>query len=537
MKKALRLFMKAYIKPFERVLALRELAVLAGAEPRATPATADRPVCYTVSTSTPIRRLATSLSYWETVGAKEPTPTLQVMRESTADVVRNGVTIESIQRLLPFKSFPALPNRRCLRYGTHGIHEYRGKFFPQLVKALVNIAGVGPGGAVADTMCGSGTALVEASLLGCTGIGMDMNPLSVLMTRTKCALLRCSPRILVSNYMSVRGFLLEPQSRSGGRSLPWLESLDANDQAYLRNWFSAEVLRDLDGIVTRLQQIEEPAVRDLMMLSLSNVLRRVSWQKVDDLRVRREIRPDVEIDPVKDFLEEAGRTVRAVLAFLLQEPKGQKAGDVHVCTGDARRPLDYLSSFAGRTDVVVTSPPYATALPYIDTDRLSLIYLKLLPRSGHRGREIEMIGNREITEERRRRYWSLFETEKASLPGDVSTLIQTVHGLNEDADVGFRRRNLPALLIRYFLDMRSVFTGIQRLLRKGAWAYVVVGNNHTIAGGRRIDIRTDVLLSQIAEQQGFVLKDRIPMEMLISRDIFRKNAVASESILCLLRAQ
>ena len=36
-----------------------------------------------------------------------------------------------------------------------------------------------------------------------------------------------------------------------------------------------------------------------MLLSLSNVIRSVSWQKNDDLRVRKELRLDVEIDPIR----------------------------------------------------------------------------------------------------------------------------------------------------------------------------------------------------------------------------------------------
>ena len=106
----------------------------------------------------------------------------------------------------------------------------------------------------------------------------------------------------------------------------------------------------------------------------------------DDLRVRKEIRPDVDIDAIAEFLAEVTRTVRTILAFLYEDqPKG--LGAVEVIEGDARflagtdAPLEHL---AGKIKAVVTSPPYATALPYLDTDRLSLCYLGLLPRPEHR---------------------------------------------------------------------------------------------------------------------------------------------------------
>jgi site-specific DNA-methyltransferase (cytosine-N4-specific) len=143
-----------------------------------------------------------------------------------------------------------------------------------------------------------------------------------------------------------------------------------------------------------------------------------------------------------------------------------------------------------------------------------------------------MIGNREITEKQRSSYWELFETKKKKLPRSVSTLIEKVSTLNSRIAVGFRRRNLPVLLTKYFMDMQQVFEGMIALLRPGSPAYVVIGNNHTIAGGERVEIETAGLLVDIASAAGMKSEERIPMEMLVSRDIFKKNAVGSEEILC-----
>ena len=47
-------------------------------------------------------------------------------------------------------------------------------------------------------------------------------------------------------------------------------------------------------------------------------------------------------------------------------------------------------------DVIITSPPYATALPYIDTDRLSLLSILGLPSKKRRKTEFVLTGSREI---------------------------------------------------------------------------------------------------------------------------------------------
>jgi site-specific DNA-methyltransferase (cytosine-N4-specific) len=239
----------------------------------------------------------------------------------------------------------------------------------------------------------------------------------------------------------------------------------------------------------------------------------------------------VEIDPIREFLEEMGRSVRVVLAFLYQN-KGTPIGSFEITEGDARDLASAWSQRKGKIDTIITSPPYATALPYLDTDRLSLCYLGLLSRPEHRQRDQDMIGNREISEGQRAMYWKLFESKKKKLPKSVSALVQKVSTLNSQIEVGFRRRNLPALLTKYFIDMQQVFEGMTTVLRPGSPAYVVIGNNHTIAGGERVEIETAGLLVDIASAVGMEFETRIPMEMLVSRDIFKNNAVASEEILC-----
>jgi len=528
MKPSLVCRMKPYIQPFERTLALAELSALADTNPVPVDKHVEQPLRFSISPAVEPAVLARRLAYWEIIEADRTYLTTQVLRERTASIIRNGVPTQEIPQLLLLNEM-VLPNRRCLRYGTHGIHEYRGKFFPQLVRSLLNIAGVPKRGVVADPMCGSGTTNVETVLGEYQALGLDMNPLSVWMARTKCSLLSVDPELLASAYEHIRSQLMKATSKRNSR-LAYFSSLAQEDQEYLSGWFSEQVLQDLDD-VARAIQLSDGRVRDFFWLCLSNIIRSVSWQKDDDLRVRREVRLDAEIDPVREFLEELGRSVRVVLAFL-HHNQGTRFGSFDIAEGDARDLPTVWSRWKGKIDSVITSPPYATALPYLDTDRLSLCYLGLLSRPEHRRRDQHMIGNREISEKQRSIYWELFEARKKKLPKSVSTLIQRVSTLNSKIEVGFRRRNLPALLTKYFSDMQQVFEGIITVLRPGSSAYVVIGNNHTIAGGERVEIETGSLLMDIAAAVGMTLKQRIPMEMLVSRDIFRKNAVASEEILC-----
>ena len=109
----------------------------------------------------------------------------------------------------------------------------------------------------------------------------------------------------------------------------------------------------------------------------------------------------MKIDAVREFLEEVGRSVGTLYAFLRQRGRSG-IGSGQVAMLDARTLFPSWDDLASKVSVVITSPPYATALPYLDTDRLSLIYLKLLQREEHRSHDYAMIGNRAITEKMRR---------------------------------------------------------------------------------------------------------------------------------------
>lgn len=70
-------------------------------------------------------------------------------------------------------------------YATHGLFPYRGKFHPQMIKALLNVMGLKPGETVLDPMMGSGTVLLEARLMGITSVGLDASPFCRFMTQAK----------------------------------------------------------------------------------------------------------------------------------------------------------------------------------------------------------------------------------------------------------------------------------------------------------------------------------------------------------------
>lgn len=520
---------KEHIQPFERKLALQELYALTNGP--ATPIDGDYETAskFSIDPTSNIDTLRVSLAYWHSVGSDNEGLTTQLRGEATQRIARasmlNGISQENIANLVP----SYLPNRRSLRYATHGIHEYRGKFFPQLVRALMNIAQLEDNAIVLDPMCGSGTALVEARLSGRASYGIDMNPLSVFITDIKCRALELDPAELTVAYRKLNEVVSAPPSclRESRR----FTSLSSHDQSYLERWFSQQAIMELDHIEERICGLPiKTAIKDFYRIAVSNILRRVSWQKVEDLRVRREEKDIMPGEVTRYFLKEAARSTKTVATFLAERGH-TRLGEYRVFEADARQSTAVLQELEGKVDAVITSPPYATALPYIDTDRLSLIYLGLLPREQHNARDAMMIGNREISRKNRTVYWTSYEENRLILPEKTRVLIEQINYLNTEEPAGFRRKNLSALLAKYFIDMRLAMQELFALLRTGGSMFLVVGSNRTTAGRRRIEINTPDHLAEIAGSIGFRKVEDTPMEMLVSRNIFKKNAIAAESIL------
>ena len=250
---------KEYIQPFERRLALEELRALAGGP--VTPVDGDDATAstFSVARSGDAGALRDALAYWHSVGDRMDGMTAQLRREATVEFARNGATGGGLAEIMRARLLARLPNKRCLRYATHGLHEYRGKFFPQLVRALMNIVQLPEGGVVLDPMCGSGTTLVEARLSGRTAYGFDMNPLSVFISDVKCRALTLDPGALTDACDALRRELAAPPTRCDGTGR--LARLVKRDREYLKRWFAGRTLRELDRIDAAVRRLPTPTLR------------------------------------------------------------------------------------------------------------------------------------------------------------------------------------------------------------------------------------------------------------------------------------
>jgi len=421
-------------------------------------------------------------------------------------------------------------NGREIRYLTHSFHEYKGRFYPQLAKSFMNYANLKSHEIVLDPFCGSGTTLVESLLFGANAIGIDINPMAYLLAKCKIR----SFFIPLEVISDVKRYFNEIyESKSFNKYLDIEISNTEIDIEYLKNWFPPENLQKIFFLLNEFEKQENEDIRLLLKVILSNLLREFSFQEPSQLRIRR--RKD---SPPTNLIE---KFIQSLNTHILTLKKFKKLKNFNLNTkvenflGDIRKISEYGFIDKNSIDLAITSPPYATALPYVDTDRLSLFVFGYTDKNTFKTLEKSLIGNREITKRDR----ELLDVElennftKSVLPKAIIKKLERIYYLNKSGDVGFRRKNTAALLFKYFIDMHESMKQINNVLKHSKHLFMVIGGNRTIAGGEEILIPTDDFINLIAENNGFELTKKISMSVQKSYMIHSKNSINTESILVL----
>jgi hypothetical protein len=438
--------------------------------------------------------------------------------------------------------------RQSTRYSAHGLHEYKGKFNPQVVRAICNMLGMQAGGWILDPFCGSGTTLLEAFHLGLNAIGVDLNPLGVEISNAKIAAMQVPSGQLLEHVATVKVHLNEriagmrfdrPFSDSQLQRLlktDWQNRL--NCPSYLRVWFTESALAQLAAIMEEIESLPSERIQLIMRVVLSDIVRDVSLQDAADLRIRRRKSPPENEPVIPLFLSALSKKVSSILKArqLVQRATTEQVARL----GDALRCRDVLKSGNGGGpvkyfDAAITSPPYATALPYIDTQRLSLVLLGLVNANQIRDTERSLVGNREITEKERSELDAALEANHHGLPDECVSICRSLKtALNRQSD-GFRRKNVPGLLYKYLTEMAKMFRQVHGVLKKGAPYALIVGRNSTRLGGRVFIIDTPRLLSILAEANGFRLRENMELETYQRFNVHQANSIRTEMLTILER--
>jgi hypothetical protein len=239
-------------------------------------------------------------------------------------------------------------------YATHGLFPYRGKFHPQMVRGILNAIGVGPGQTVLDPMMGSGTAPIEASLLGARAIGIDISPFCVFMTETKASGLTMSLTRAQGALEKIETTFDYFARRYGVAQRSGRQSAHPDDD--LRRVMEEGAEYVVSG--RRFRDRETAETYALLLLAFLDTM---------GYAQRSQRRP-----PIEQFQGVLERYLHCCRKFQrVRKAQQFELGDIDARLGDARR-MDIADE---SVDAILFSPPYSFAIDYAENDAFHLAAL------------------------------------------------------------------------------------------------------------------------------------------------------------------
>ena len=260
------------------------------------------------------------------------------------------------------------------KYLTHNIHRYSGKFIPQIAARAISLL-TQPGELVVDPYCGSGTTMLEAALMGRQSIGIDLNPLAVLIAKVK------TTPIPDEELYSLSRNLANQLATSGNDSnIPLFQKPDPTESRepnqdchWYRKWFQPHVLKELLAINTAIDQVENQDLRDFARVAFSNILRASSNAHQGYPNVMFDRNAPLKGSPIPPFLKTLKRNRQMVAPLSEISSAIWKVSAIHA--NAKALPLASCS-----VDAVISHPPYVGSIPYAEYGALSLTWLGMDPK-------------------------------------------------------------------------------------------------------------------------------------------------------------
>lgn len=358
-----------------------------------------------------------------------------------------------------------VPNRL-----THRLHHYPAALFPDLVAKAIAEFGPNQPGRIFDPFCGSGTTLLEAMVNGHQAIGADLNPLARLITKVKTSR---SPLEILDAFVPPSDADIE-----GARKA----TLKPSHTTRLSTWFQEKHITNILQILGWIRATQPPLLQDALRLTLSNLLRRASFQRNREFKLYRipeDERETHDFNLLSAYSEATVSTIEALKRLVAAIP--DNTPNARVIAHDAILP--YTGRVAAESvDLLLTSPPYGdseTTVAYSQFSWLSNMVLGL--DHDPPGRlDRAMLGGR----------------KDPLAPLGYAPLDKAMQAIFVERPQ--RAEEVHAFYSDYLLSIQNA----ARTVRPGGMAVYVVGNRRV--GGIQLD--TDAFTAHAFESCGFVHK-------------------------------
>jgi hypothetical protein len=364
----------------------------------------------------------------------------------------------------------------------HGAYSFALAFEADLVAGILDRLGLADDSVVADPFCGTGTTILESKVRGFRSVGIDANPICVMVSRAKTewALDRTLTQQLATTIISgakreYRSFIRR-YARATERGKRWHPDMDLIFQRsgpgrYLiesglikRGWISARPALKTLLLAEKIWNLPSRPRNFLMLCLLGKLVPDISNMAYGPEIYRARRRADCDVFGLfnKNLTANLGK-----LELLAMNGRGARTS---IRRGDATNSgLSFLES--NSIDAIITSPPYLSDHDYSRLTRLELVYGGFVT-SAQQLRAAKQMLMRSSSK-------NVYKDDNAvDLVRGFASVTEAIREISDKAasrDSGFARV-YPRLVGEYFGGMYKHFCQLKRVLRRGARAAYVVGD-------------------------------------------------------------
>lgn len=354
--------------------------------------------------------------------------------------------------------------------GRHPVHPFPARMAPGI--ALEALSESEEPLRVLDPMMGSGTVPAVARSCGHYGMGIDLDPLAVLISSVWTTSI--DPNELMDKASEV---LSRAKSRFRDLAVADAYPRNCDDETaqFIVFWFDGYVRRQLTALATSISLIRDKAIKKALWCAFSRLIiaKEIGASLAMDLSHSRPHRV-YDIAPLKPF-NGFMSSVKRVADNCVDKKVSNRGSRTSIRKGDARK----LPIRKESIDLVLTSPPYLNAIDYMRCSKFTLVWM------GYSVSRIRTLRHQSVG------------AEVGALSD--APIIRSV--LNRLGVAGKMCPRDTSILARYIVDIEQSVSEVARVLKPMGKAIYVIGEN-TIRG---TFIRNSLLLSALADSLGLEL--------------------------------
>lgn len=376
-------------------------------------------------------------------------------------------------------------------YHSHCIHPYTAKLIPHIPHHFIKKY-TRKHELIFDPFCGSGTTLLEAKLWDRNAVGIDINPLAVLISKVKTKPLNMNE--LRSAILLVK----KSVKNRRGRIMVKFPNIDY--------WFCRKAQNDLSRIKFGVENLKgkfNSGIYGFLLVCFSSTIRKSSYADpriakiYKSKRVIKKIKAGWMPTPIRYFEEALDRNFERLKSFSGYLTSNNNC--VKVFQGDARESSSILKRHRiKKVDFIITSPPYINAQDYFRSYKLELWWLGLATFEEVRFLRRQTIGTENIS-------GGNYDLTLRSKIRPLDTILNKITKMD---------KKKSCIIYNYFENMERIFKESYNVLKMSGYFCLITGNN-TIC---EVQIPTYKILTAIAENVGFKLTE-------IGRDSIKNHSL------------